>query len=220
MEKIRLALVDDHLLFRKGMVSLLRDHNDIELVLEASDGQELMDALQQGKANPDVVLMDINMSGMNGIETTRRLRSEFPEAKILVLSVHCEEHFIVRMIELGAHGYLFKNSEPSELIEAICTVMRTGFYFNDTVLLAMRKGLMNKKQREAVEQSTSLTVREKEILQLICKEFTASEIGEKLFISARTVDGHRNNLLEKTGSRNTAGLVVFALKHQLVRLDE
>jgi DNA-binding NarL/FixJ family response regulator len=220
MEKIRLAIADDQLLFRKGLVALLQKTKDITLVAEADNGKDLLDKIRELKVIPDVALIDMNMPVMNGAELNEILRREYPEMKVLVLSVYEQERFISKMIEAGASGYLAKNTEVEELFAAIRKVQETGFYFNQSTLEAMRNAAQyrSKNIRNLSDIPIVLTDREKETLKLICQEFTNAEIGDQLNISIRTVEGHRNNLLAKTGCKNTAGLVVFAIRYEIFNL--
>jgi len=153
---------------------------------------------------------------MNGIETLNELRQRFPQIKVIILSIHSDENLIAKMIESGANGYLVKNARPEEVQAAIQTVIEKDFYFNEQTLAAMRKGLQSKRKKITLNVADSLTPREKEVLELICREYNTAEIASELYISERTVDGHRNNLMLKTGSKNTAGLVVFAMKNNVL----
>ncbi|MBI3237958.1 MAG: response regulator transcription factor [Flavobacteriia bacterium] len=152
-----------------------------------------------------------------GVELTRDLCEHFPRIKIIILSVHDDENFIARLIEQGAHGYLVKDSDPQEVYEAIVSVYNKGSYINQRTLKAIQHN-MGKKPKPILKANDDITKREVEILQLTCKQYTAEEIAEKLFISVKTVNGHRNNLLQKTGSRNVTGLVIYAIKNNLVEL--
>lgn len=220
MEKIRLAITDDQLLFRKGLAALIQGTKDIQLVAEGENGKELLDKIRGLAIPPDVALIDMNMPVMSGAELNEILRKEYPGMKVLVLSVHDQERFISRMIEAGASGYLAKNTEVEELLTAIRKVHETGFYFNHTTLEAMRNAAQYRARniRNLSDIPISLTERERETLKFICQEFTNAEIGDKLNISIRTVEGHRNNLLAKTGCKNTAGLVVFAIRYEIFTL--
>jgi DNA-binding NarL/FixJ family response regulator len=213
---IHLAIADDQLLFRKGMIALLREFDGIEVSIEADNGKHLVDQLRRYTGKLDVILLDLSMPEMNGIEAMKILKEEFPEIKVIILTVYNEDKFIITAVELGANGYLIKNADPSEVEKSIRTVVSHDFYFNDQTLDAMKNGLFTGKQKLSLNIISELTQREKQILELICKEYTTPEIATQLFISERTVDGHRNNLLAKTGCRNTAGLVLFAVKHNLV----
>lgn len=215
---IRVAIAEDQRLFRECLIPILNNFDNIEVVFEASNGREMLTQLRQSPVSPHVVLLDLTMPEMNGLETTEVLKKEFPDLKIIILSVHNEERHIVRMVGMGVHGYLVKNAELTEVRSAIESVYEKGFYFNETVLKALQNGMTQKKTKH-FEVETALTPREKEVLLLICKEFTTPEIADKLYLSVRTVDGHRNNLLEKTGSRNTAGLVLYAIKNGLATYD-
>lgn len=207
---IRLALADDQRLFRKGMAMLLKDMAGAEVVLECANGAELLTAL---KGTPvDLVLLDLQMPVLDGRKTLVHLKKEHPEVKVVILSTHDEEAVIAELMAMGANGYMLKSAEPDEIDTAIRAVAQSGFYLNDTVDRVMLHGLVKKKQVSAAfHDADSLSEREIEVLRGICKELTTAEIGMQLFISPRTVDFHRNNLLLKTGARNAAGLVVYAM---------
>lgn len=218
MNKIKIAIADDQILFRKGMAAIINNLQKMEIILEADNGRAFLDALKMAPTKPDVVLLDLSMPELNGIETARILHNDYPEIRIIVLSVHSDYRYVAHLMELGINAYLFKNVEPAEVEKAILTVIEKGFYFNEVFLKTMQERLSGKKPRILIQNNipSTLTQRELEVLDLICRQYTAQEIAEKLFISIRTVDGHRNNLLEKTGVRNTAGLVVFAIKNNLL----
>lgn len=218
MANIRVAITDDQVLFRRGMASIINTFENISIVLEADNGRILLDSLQNFEPIPDVVLLDLSMPELNGIETTKLLHIHYPSIKIIILSVYGEDRFVTHLMELGVNAYLFKNVEPEEVERAIRTVIDKDFYFNEAFLNAMKNRLTNKRQKITLTDNipSTLTSREMEVLSLICKQRTAQEIADQLFISVRTVDGHRNNLLEKTGARNSAGLVLFAIKHRLI----
>jgi DNA-binding NarL/FixJ family response regulator len=220
MENISIALIDDQVLFRQGLASLIKSVPGFELVAEADNGNNFLEQLSVMTDPPHIALMDMEMPGMNWIELNGILRKKYPGIKVIVLSVHASERLIARMIEAGASGYLLKNCDREELIKAINTVTVSGFYLNEQVLKAIQQ---TARQRKTVIKKVNnipvdLSELEKEILILICKEYTNPQIAEKLFISVRTVEGHRNNLLAKTGCANTAGLVVFAIKNHIVDL--
>lgn len=207
---IRLALADDQVLFRKGMALLLRDMAGAHVVLECANGEELLAGLQSTAV--DIVLLDLRMPVMDGTEAMRRIRLEHPAVKVIVLSTHDEDDFIARLMELGANGYMLKTAEPDEIDTAIRSVHATGYFFSDRVSNVMLHGLVKKKQVKPTFNDTDpLSERELEVLYGICRELTTAEIGEKIFVSPRTVEFHRNNLLLKTGARNAAGLVVYAM---------
>lgn len=214
-------IVDDHQLFRSGLISLMDSFQDIEVIGEAGNGQELLNLLEDQK--PDVVLMDLNMPVMDGIETTKAIKAKFPEIKIVILTMQDEDKFIVHLIDQGANGYLLKNSHPDEMVHAIRTVVEQEQYFNQmtsqVLLNSLREG-RKKHQKPTFSNQLELTRREKEVLQLICEGLSNSEISEKLFISIRTVEGHRSNLLNKTDTRNSAGLVAYAMRHNLVNVED
>lgn len=214
MSRIRVGIADDQRLFRQTLSGFIRSEPAFELCLEAEDGNDCLQKLRKEEMRPDVLLLDMEMPGMNGIELNEIIHQEFPSVKVLVVSVYNRDKLISRMINSGASGYLEKNCDVSELTDAIQSVQKTGFYMNNTVLRAMQARAQSPAARKEEKTVTTadLTTREKEVLQLICREYSNAEIAEKLFISVRTAEGHRNNLLIKTGSRNTAGLVLYAIR--------
>jgi two-component system, NarL family, response regulator NreC len=221
-EKIKIGLVEDQLLFRQGMKAILSSWPDTDVVFESADGHSIISKLKESNPLPQVLLVDLSLPPLgnqefSGAQVTDAVQQHFPEIKILILSVHKDENFIAQLIEHGAHGYLVKDSDPKEVREAILAVHQKGSYINERTLKALHHQMGKKRKPKVLSSAVELlTKREQEILQLICQQYTAEEIGEKLFISAKTVDGHRNNLLQKTGARNVAGLVVYAFKNNLV----
>ena len=220
MSDILISLVDDQQLFRSGLAGLIKSVAGFTLLSEAENGKIFIEQLQQSDTLPHIALIDMEMPEMNGVELNSVLQKKYPSIKVLVLSTYNQERFIGKMIEAGACGYLTKNCEIDELVTAINTTHNNGFYFNQDTLAAMRKTSQYKSGeiRNISNIAIELTAREKEILVLLCRELSNIEIGERLFISPRTVEGHRNNLLQKTGCRNTAGLVIFAIKNNLFQV--
>ncbi|SOD12174.1 response regulator transcription factor [Pedobacter xixiisoli] len=217
--RINVAIADDQKLFRKGMIALVNSFENMKIIFEAENGKQLVDFIDSEQEKPNIILLDLSMPEMNGLEALKIIKENHPEIGIVILTIHEAEHHILATIQAGANGYLAKNAEPEEVEKAIREVFKSDFYFTVPMLEIMRKGLTKKPQAVNLNQEDSLTPREKEVLQLICKQFSSIEIAEKLFLSNRTVEGHRNNLLAKTGSRNTAGLVLYALKHKLIEID-
>lgn len=215
MDVVNIAIVDDEMLFRKGLRLILDGYDGLSVTLEAETGSDLLEKLKNSNKLPDVLLLDLKMQEMTGVEVAKIVRVDFPQISIIVLSTHFSRAFIINMIELSAVAYLPKNAQPDEVAHTIKEVYKKGFHYNDEVLSIIRENIISKKKSK-IEFSPQLSNREREILQLICEQYSATEIAEKLFISSRTVDGHRNNLLLKLDCKNVAGLVVFALQHQLV----
>ena len=218
MTKIKLALVDDHNLFRRGIASILGQVADFELVLEASNGQEFIDKIP--RRVPDVVLLDLQMPVLDGTATADYLREHYPLIKIIVLTMHDEDRMVLHLLEKGVSGYLLKDSDPDEVEKAIRKVMDEGVYLNEFVSRAMLRKMTNKKavvkQSALYNSKILLSEREKEVLKLICEGMSTVEISDKVFLSPRTVEGHRLRILEKTGTKNTAGMVAYAFKNDLV----
>lgn len=217
MEKIRVAIVDDQNLFRQSLSLLINTVPSLVLVSASQNAANFLTTLSDHALYPDILLLDLNMPDMNGMELNDFLQIHHPRIKVLILSVHAEERLIARMISAGASAYLIKNCDKEELISAIKITCETGFYVNKNTLKAIQTSSLQRKKITTIE-STDLTTREKEVLILICKELVSSEIADRLFVSVRTVEGHRNNLLVKTQSRNIAGLVFYAIKHSLIEV--
>ncbi|MDQ7949031.1 MAG: response regulator transcription factor [Pedobacter sp.] len=215
---INVAIADDQKLFRKGMVSLINSFDQMAMVFEAANGRELLDSCANATILPDIILLDLSMPEMNGLDALKILKEDFPSISVIILSSHEAENFILATIQAGANGYLAKNAEPEEVEQAIREVHKNDFYFTPPMLEIMRRGLVKRSNLISLD-SDLLTNREKEVLQLICKQYNSQEIADQLYLSHRTVEGHRNNLLQKTASRNTAGLVLYALKHKLLELE-
>lgn len=218
--KIKVLLVDDHKIVRDGIKVLLQDEPDIDVIGEAENGKHALEKLAE--ISPDLMIIDINMPVMNGIECSREVVKTYPSVKILALTMLNEQEHIKNMISVGAGGYILKTSGKSELLDAIKTVTSGENYFSDEVKNIIMMNMVKKKSHisRISGERVPLTSREKDVLEYIVKEFTNQEIAEKLFISVRTVDAHRRNLLEKTGSRNTAGLVKFAIENNLQSGEE
>lgn len=213
---MKIAIADDEALFRKGITRLFEDFG-ATLAFEASSGQDLLDQLEATEILPDILLLDLNMPEINGIDAAKTIQQLYPELKFIVLSTYYTKVFILNMIELGASAYLAKNASPAEMEETIKQVAQKGFYYDQKVMEVIRENVLTKSRPQfKTPFGVTLSKREKEVLQLICEEMTTQEIASKLFISPRTVDGHRNNLLQKLDCRNTAGLVIIALQEQLV----
>jgi len=214
MKPIKLAIADDHKIFRNGLKATLEDCADFSLIIEASNGKELIGQL--ANQIPDVILMDIKMPEMDGMQTTAHIRQHYKDIKVLALSMHNEDKYIVDMMKAGASGYLLKNAEPEEIIEAIKTVNQKGFYFNEHLSVTLIKQLVGPGHSEAAHQAVELNEREIAVLRLVCQECSNQEIADKIFLSVRTVEGYRARLFEKTGSKNLVGLVIFAIKHGII----
>lgn len=219
---INIGLVDDQLLVRSGFKTLIDGWPGMQVMFESGEGYSVIDKLLTGYSLPNVMLVDIRLPEFNGqsysgIRLTQELQKRFPDIKILIVSMQDDPVTIAHLIECGAHGFLSKDCSPEELQHAISAVYHSGSYINDQTLKALQNRL-SKGTKKPVLNEDNLTGREEEILRLICQQLTAEEIGEALFISPKTVNGHRNNLLQKTGSRNITGLVMYAVKKGLVEI--
>ncbi|EDP95984.1 response regulator transcription factor [Kordia algicida OT-1] len=218
---IKIAIADDEALFRAGMSFILTRVKNFEIVFEAENGSDLLDKLKNSKEKPDVVLMDLKMPLLNGVESTKILQKEYPEIKVIAVTSYDGKSFITNMIDVGASSYLLKNTSPKIVVHTINEVHAKGFYYDERVLKIIHENLLSAKSKRIKSDldNNLLTKREKEILELICNQYTTNEIAEKLFISPRTVEGHRNNLLLKTESKNVAGLVIYGIQKKLIELS-
>jgi DNA-binding NarL/FixJ family response regulator len=215
MTKAKLYLVDDHLIFREGLRNLIEIEGIGEVVGEASNGKEFLDNYKQ--AAPDLILMDISMPTMNGIEATQQALTETPDLKVMALSMNGDEEYYYKMIEAGVKGFLLKDSGIREIEKGIHSVLEGDSYFSNELLRRIITNL-GKPVEKKKDNKELLTAREHEVLVELCNGLTNEEIAEKLFISAQTVKGHRSNLLSKTNCKNSASLVMFAIKNKLVEL--
>jgi len=215
---IRVLLTDDHAIIRDGLRSLLQNEPDLEVVGEAADGQTLLDMLPTTPA--DVVVLDLNMPGLSGFDTIPLLRQQYPQLHILVLSMLNNEQYVAQALRGGALGYALKNTDRSELIYAIGTVARGMPYLSTTIGLDLLRKLHHSGGEAPTEQSrlnSGLSKRELEVLRLIAEGLTNAEIADRLFTSKRTIETHRQNIIEKTQAKNTAALIKFAVSNGLVQ---
>ena len=211
---IKVLIVDDHQMIRDGVKSLLYDTEGIHVTAEAENGKEAIVILEDENSLVDLILMDINMPKMDGIEATKYITQQFPDIKILALTVYDDESHIAEMLKAGASGYILKTTGKQELELSIKTIMADDSYFSKEVSNQMMKQLMKKSPSKKFSNS-KLTERETEVLKLISDGYTNPEIAEKLFLSPRTIDAHRRNLLQKLQKKNTAGLVKYAMENDL-----
>ncbi|SFD26696.1 two component transcriptional regulator, LuxR family [Chitinophaga sp. CF118] len=220
MNKITIGIVDDHTLFRQSLIALLQQESSLEILADAANGALFLEKIKDPKLLPEIALIDIDMPEMNGIVLNEQLQANYPQVKVIILSVHAQERLISTMIGAGAAAYLLKNCDKEEFTNAIHSVHKSGFYMSKDVFNALQNTKKNSKPIRNINAiPVELTNRETEILKLICGELSNTAIAEKLFLSIRTVEGHRNNLLLKTGCSNTAGLVLFAVKHGIYTLE-
>ncbi len=211
----KILIVDDHFIFRNGLKDLLAEIPGADVIGEASSGEEFLKMLND--LSPDVVFMDIKMPGINGIEATKQALEIKPDLKILALSMFGENEYVEEMLQAGALGYLLKNIGKDELIKALDNISQEKGYFSDEILVMVTRKVFNAKQ-ESKEKNilSSFTKRELEVLQLVSQGYSNADIAKKLEISPRTVGGHRNNMLSKSGLNNTAALISFALKNNII----
>jgi DNA-binding NarL/FixJ family response regulator len=218
-QKIDLVITDDHKLFRKGLSSLLSDFEFIGNIYEASNGVELLELLQSVDSKPELILLDLQMPEMDGITANKELKKIFPDIKVIILTMEDDAQLILHLIKQGVNGYLMKDADPDELAAAIKSVIEKDFYFSEDISQLIYRSLNNKKKKSPGLFIHKFTPREIQTLELICKEYTAAEIAEEMNLSVRTIEGYRSNLLDKSGAKNIAGLVVFALTNDLVNLE-
>jgi len=209
-EKIRLAIVDDHPLFRNGVAALMREFDDLEVLFEADNGKHMQEMIKQHPL-PDVILMDINMPVMDGYMTTTWLKKTHPKVKVLALSMFEDDKAVINMIKCGACGYLLKESSPKEVLEAIKAIYEKGVYINELVSSKMVRSL-------TAETAPVFTKNEIGFLQLCCTELSYKEIADQLFVSPRTVDNYRDALFQKLNLKSRTGLVLYAIQNDIVKL--
>jgi len=215
MSTIKVAIADDHQIFRKGVILSLRPFTSISFVQEAENGDELLAGLDSSQ--PDVILMDLRMPGKDGIETTKIISKKYPHIHVLVLTMYEDERFVVHLMENGANGYLLKNSDPAEIKKAILEVKSKGYYLNNFVnRILLKKSHTKAKTLPTLNSEIQISDKEKEVIRLVCMEYTAQEIAKEMNISPRTVEAIKDRLMERFGVKNSVGLVFFAMKNSLI----
>ncbi len=205
-----IIIVDDHVLFAKSLLGLVNSFNGFTVLEVLKNGQELIDYLQAKNVKPDIILLDLKMPVLNGIDTMKWLRKHLPEQKALALSMDDDENFILKMIRLGCRGYLLKDIEPKEFLKALNAVIESGYYFNSEV----SEALNNSNSINEIEFKP-LTKREMEFLQYACSEMTYKEVADKMNLSPKTIDGYRENLFSKLQVKSRVGMVIFAIKNEM-----
>jgi DNA-binding NarL/FixJ family response regulator len=215
MEVIKVAIADDHKIFRKGVILSMRAYDNITFVMEAENGEDLLEKIPE--AQPDVILCDLKMPKKDGIDTIKAITKLYPKIRVIVLTMYEDERFVGHLMDCGAAGYLLKSTEPAEIKRAVMDVMRTGFYLNPFVnKVLIKKNYSKQKFNPSLNSEMVLSDREKEVLTLVCMEFTAAEIAAKMEISARTVEAIKDRLMERFGVKNSVGLVFYAMKNSLI----
>lgn len=213
---LKVYLADDHTLFRKAMVNLISSFENVGEVKDAENGKELLALIKSRR--PDVAIVDLQMPVMDGTEASEQIVKKYPDVKIIILTMHDSDRFILHMMELGVHAFLLKNTEPDELEKAIHAVHEKDFYHNDLVATVLRKNVMQKRAGQRPNfAGNELTDREKEIVHLVCQELTNKEIGGRLSLSENTIRNHRVNIMDKLNVNNTIGLVKYAYEAGLLK---
>mgnify|MGYP003885818755 FL=1 len=212
--KIKLALADDHTLFRQGLIALLSDYDEVKVVTEVPNGLELVQSLKEKPV--DVAIVDYEMPEMDGLETTRQIRLKYPDTKIISLTMHNSEELIMQLLDKGTNGFLLKDFDSEKVVDAIYAVIENGYYFNDHISKDMLHHVMKKKKLKPRFGISSLTDKEIQIIRLICEEKTNKEISEILNLSPRTIEGSRAKIIQKINVKNTAGIVLYAIKNNII----
>ena len=214
-DQIKVAIADDHKIFRKGVILSMRPYTNIRFVMEAENGEDLVQKIPESM--PDVILCDLKMPVKDGIDATKMITKLYPAIRVIILTMYEDERFVGHLMDCGAAGYLLKSTDPSEIKRAVMDVMRTGFYLNPFVnKVLIKKNYSKQKFNPTLTSEVVLSDREKEVLTLVCMEFTATEIASKMNISARTVEAIKDRLMERFGVKNSVGLVFYAMKNQLI----
>lgn len=220
MEKINIAITDDDALIVSLLQGYLQSIDGLEVVFTAGSGESLFADLSVAVQLPDVLLLDLKMQGMDGIEVTSRIKELYPSIKVIVISSHYQSAFMGFMLKTGVAAFLPKGVSPAELVTVINTVYRQGYYFKEGQLEAVRSQIASQSPKPVLDADNALSERETEVLKLICRQKTAKEIGDILYITQRTAEGHKNNLFIKTGAKNIAGLVIYAIQHNIIDATE
>ncbi len=216
MKTTSLIIADDHAIFRDGFKVLLKKQSKVKLVAEAANGKELLEKVREYQ--PNVVITDIKMPVMDGIAACHELSRDFPKVKIIALSMFHDDHLVIEMLEAGASGYLLKNTNKEELLLAIRTVMEGGSYYCDATPEKLSQMIAGMHYHGDRSKAAKLTENEKEVMRLICRQYSNKEIAAALKLSVRTVESYRVKIQEKTGARNSAGVVIYSIRHQIFEL--
>jgi two-component system invasion response regulator UvrY len=217
-KKANVVLVDDHILLRNGLSTLINTFNNCSVLFEANNGKDFLDKLNP-EMLPDIVLMDINMPEMDGYETASWLKNNYPDVKVLALSMYDNENSIIRMFRAGAKGYILKDSDPAELEAAISSIISKGYYYTEMVTGRLIHSInVLDEEDNSVKHLIQLTEREIQFLKLVCSELTYKEIADKMVLSPRTIDGYRDALFDKLNVKTRVGLVMYAIKNGIVSL--
>ncbi len=215
LEEIKIAIADDHKIFRKGVILSMRQYTNLRFIMEAENGEDLLQKIPLDE--PEIILCDLKMPVKDGIDATKAITKLYPHIRVIILTMYEDDRFVGHLMDCGAAGYLLKNSEPSEVYKAINDVKRTGFYLSPFVnKILIRKNYSKQKFNPSLANEAVLSDREKETLMLVCMEYTASEIAAKMNISARTVEAIKDRLMERFGVKNSVGLVFYAMKNRLL----
>ncbi len=212
---IKVLIVDDHQLFREGLANLIGGSDEIEIIAEAENAGQAIE--MTSKLNPDVIIMDIGLPKINGIEATKILKKKYPNIKIIALSMHSDKHYIKGMLEAGASGYLLKNSTHNQVMDAVKSVYNGKKYLSSTITEVLIDNYLGKDEPSGEE--SKLTQRESEILKMIAEGISTREIAKKLFVSVKTIGTHKQNILEKLNLKSTTDLVKYAIKNEIISLD-
>ncbi|HEX8576203.1 MAG TPA: response regulator transcription factor [Flavobacterium sp.] len=215
---LRIAITDDHTLFRKSLSLLVGSFENIQVVVEASNGKELLEKLKS--TTVDILLLDLQMPEMNGFETSRKISEQYPDIKVLILTLRNEEEAIKKVMEQGVHGYFTKDTDPLELKNAILKLHDDGFYFEKSLTSVIQHILDNSSTTTKTREPHVFTEREMDIVRLTLKEYSGTQIAYKLCISPKTVEKHKRNLMEKTDSKNFIGVIMYALLNDFISLNE
>ncbi|MBN2729897.1 MAG: response regulator transcription factor [Bacteroidales bacterium] len=218
--KIKIAVVDDEELITRALVDFLNKQEGLSVCLQSNDGNSFLDELKTISELPDIVVLDLKMKNSDGIDINRKLKKMYPEIKTIVVSSYYKDSYLGYMMKEEVNAFLSKDIKPEVLVEAIMAVYRKGFFLTSGQMDAIRGQISSKTSKPTYSNEDDLTIRELEVLEMICQQYTTSDIAEKLFISKRTVEGHRNNLLLKTGVKNIAGLVIYAVQRKLIDADK
>ena len=214
-KKIQVAIADDHTLLRKALAKLVTSFDNYAVLFEADNGKEIKNKISQ-HIIPDVILLDVSMPEMDGYETAKWLYKNYPQVKVLALSMFSDEKTIIKMLRLGAKGYILKNIDPEELRNALDSVVKKNFYLSEYISGKIISGLHKDVDRQ--EEAVSLTEKERDFLKLICSEITYKDIAAQMYVSPRTVDEYRNHLFEKLKVKSRIGLVMYAIRNGLVEV--